>query len=91
MEEFKNIKIANEGILKMMSDFKIIIDKENGKISGVMIKDNEIRIYEILVSLMIYIENMIISKDNEFKFTDLIQISAQCLSIVKACEKKGEK
>lgn len=90
MEEYKNIKIANEGMLKMMDDFKIIIDKENGKISGAVIKDNEIRIYEILLALMIYIENMIISKDNEFKFTDLIQISAQCLSIVKTCEKKGE-
>lgn len=90
MEKFKNIKSANKNILKMMSDFKITIDKEDEKISGVMIKDNEIRIYEILLSLMIYIENMIISKDNEFKYTDLIQISAQCLSIVKACQKKGD-
>ena len=90
MKELKNVKIANEGILKMMSDFKIVIEKENGKISGSAIIDNEITTPEILLSLMIYVENMIINEDSEFKSIELMQLAAQCLSVAKACEKKGK-
>lgn len=90
MKEFKNVKIANDAILKIIPDFKITIAKENGKISGVTFIDNEITIYEILMSLMIYIENMIINEDNDFKGIELVQLSAQCLSIAHACQKKGE-
>lgn len=90
MKDFKNIKIANETILKMTPDFKITIVKENGKISGFAIPDNEIRIAEILLSLMIYCENMIINEDSEFEGSELLKLSVQCLSIAKGCEKKGE-
>lgn len=90
MKEFKKAKIANEAILKMIPDFKMSIIKNEGKISGDTFVDDEVKISDILLSLLVYVENTILNNDNEFTFQELAQLSMQCLSIATACEKKGE-
>lgn len=90
MKEFKKVKIGNEAILKMIPDFKMSIIKNEGKISGSTFADDEVKITDILLSLLLYVENTIINNDNEFTVQELVNLSMQCLSIAKACEKKGE-
>lgn len=89
MDKFKNQKIMNERILNKIPNFEVIIDKCDEKI---MLVTNNIDIpkFDILLSLLIFIENQIISNDTKFTDEELIQIALQLLSISKACEKKGE-
>lgn len=89
MDQFKNQKIMNERILNKTSNFEGIITKCDEKI---MFVTNSIDIpkFDILLSLLILIENQLISDDAKFTDEQLIQLALQLLSISKACKKKGE-
>lgn len=88
MDKFKNQKIINERILNKTPNFEGIIKKCDEKI---IFETESIDIpkFDILLSLLIYIENVIISDNTEFTTEQLIQLALQLLSISKACEKKG--
>lgn len=89
MDQFKNQKIMNERILNKTPNFEGIITKCDEKI---MFVTNSIDIpkFDILLSLLILIENQLISDDVKFTDEQLIQLALQLLSISKACKKKGE-
>ena len=88
MDKFKNQKIINERILNKTPNFEGIIKKCDEKI---IFETESIDIpkFDILLSLLIFIENQIISNDTKFTDEQLIQLALQLLSISKACEKKG--
>nr|DAL24237.1 MAG TPA_asm: hypothetical protein [Caudoviricetes sp.] len=89
MYKFKNQKIMNERILNKTPNFEGIITKCDEKI---MFVTNNIDVprFDILLSLLIYIENVIISDNTKFTTEQLLQLALQLLSITKACDKKGE-
>lgn len=89
MDKFKNQKIINESILSKIPNFEAIIDKCDEKI---MLVTNNMSIskIDVLMSLLIFIENTIISDDTKFTTEQLIQLALQLLSLTKACDKKGE-
>lgn len=89
MDKFKNQKNMNERILNKTPNFEGIITKCDEKIMFVT-ESLDISRFDILLSLLIYIENVIISDDTKFTTEQLIQLALQLLSISKACEKKGE-
>lgn len=89
MDKFINQKIMNERILNKIPNFEGIITKCDEKIMFVT-SNMSISKFDILMSLLIFIENQIISNDTKFTDEELIQIALQLLLISKACEKKGE-
>lgn len=89
MDKFKNQKIINERILNKTHNFEGIIKKCDEKIIFET-ESLDIPKFDILLSLLIFIENQIISNDTKFTDEELVQLALQLLSISQACEKKGE-
>lgn len=89
MDKFKNQKIINERILNKTPNFEGIIKKCDEKI---IFETEYIDIpkFDILLSLLIFIENVIINDNNKFTDEQIITLAMQLLSLSKACEKKGE-
>lgn len=89
MKSFEKEKILNESLLKVLPNFEAIINKCDEKI--MLVTNNmDISKFDILMSLLVFIENQIISNDIKFTTEQLVQISLQILSIAHACQKKGD-
>lgn len=89
MKSFEKEKILNESLLKVLPNFEAIINKCDERIM-VVTNNMDISKFDILMSLLVFIENQIISNDIKFTTEQLVQISLQILSIAHACRKKGD-
>ena len=90
MKSFKKEKILNESLLKVLPNFVGSLKKYDGEIEFETYSDCELTKFDVIMSLMVYIENEIINKNNKFSTVELAQIAMETLSIAHACQKKGE-
>lgn len=90
MKSFEKEKILNEGLLKVIPNFVGLFKKYVGEIEFEPYSNCEVSKFDILISLMVYIENELINENNKFSKVELLQICMETLSIVHACQKKGK-
>lgn len=90
MKSFKKEKILNESLLKVLPNFAGLLKKYDGEIEFEPYSDCEVTKFDVIMSLMVYIENEIINKNNKFSTVELAQIAMETLSIAHACQKKGD-
>lgn len=90
MKSFKKEKILNESLLKVLPNFGGSLKKYDGEIEFEPYIDCEVTKFDVIMSLMVYIENEIINKNNKFSTVELAQIAMETLSIAHACQKKGD-
>ena len=90
MKSFKKEKILNESLLKVLPNFGGLFKKYGGEIEFEPDSNCDVSKFDVIMSLMVYIENEIINKNNKFSTVELAQIAMETLSIAHACQKKGD-
>lgn len=90
MKSFKKEKILNESLLKVLPNFAGLFKKYGGEIEFEPYSNCEVTKFDVIMSLMVYIENELINKNNKFSKVELVQICMETLSIANACQKKGD-
>lgn len=89
MKSFKKEKMLNKSLLKVLPNFEALINKCDERIM-VVTNNMSVSKFDVLMSLLIFIENELINKNNEFSKVELVQICMETLSIAHACQKKGD-
>lgn len=90
MKSFEKEKILNESLLKVLPNFVGVFKKYDGEIEFEPYSKCDVSKFNVIMSLMVYIENELINENNKFTIEQLVQISLQMLSIAHACQKKGD-
>lgn len=90
MKSFEKEKILNESLLKVLPNFVGVFKKYGGEIEFEPYSKYDVLKFDVIMSLMVYIENELIKENNKFSNEQLVQIAMETLSIAHACQKKGE-